>query len=79
MTTTMITAYIYGVVRIRSTALCIGALLAILYTYVYVLLQLETYALLSGSVGLFVILAAVMRYSLKMEWTGSREKTIPVS
>lgn len=75
MTTTLITAYIYGVVRIGSTALCIGALLAILYTYVYVLLQLETYALLSGSVGLFVILAAVMRYSLKMEWTGSREKT----
>lgn len=72
MTTSLITAYIYGAIRIRGTALCIGALLAILYTYVYVLLQLETYALLAGSVGLFVILAAVMRYSLKMEWTGNR-------
>ena len=72
MTTTLITAYIYGAIRIRGTALCIGGLLAILYTYVYVLLQLETYALLAGSIGLFVILAAVMRYSLKMEWTAGK-------
>lgn len=72
MTTALITAYIYGAIRIRGTALCIGALLAILYTYVYVLLQLETYALLAGSIGLFVILAAVMRYSLKMEWTAGK-------
>lgn len=72
MTTALITAYIYGVVRIRSTALCIGGMLTLLYTYVYVLLQLENYALLTGSVGLFVILAVIMRYSLKMKWTQDR-------
>ena len=72
MTTSLIALYIYGITRIRSTALSIGGLLAVLYTYIYILLQLETYALLAGSIGLFVILAAVMRYSLKMEWTGGR-------
>lgn len=72
MTTSLIALYIYGITRIRSTALSIGGLLAVLYTYIYILLQLETYALLAGSIGLFVILAAVMRYSLKMEWTGER-------
>lgn len=68
MTTAMIALYIYGITRIRRTALCIGGMLALLYSYVYVLLQLESYALLAGSVGLFVILAAIMYYSLKMEW-----------
>ena len=34
--------------------------LGALYGYLYVLLQLEDYALLMGSVGLFVILALVM-------------------
>lgn len=72
MTTALITAYIYGVIRIRSTALSIGGMLTLLYTYVYVLLQLESYALLTGSVGLFVILAVIMRYSLKMKWTAGR-------
>lgn len=68
MTATMITAYIYGIMRIRRTALCIGGMLVMLYTYIYVLLQMESYALLAGSVGLFVILAVIMYYSLKMEW-----------
>ncbi|WP_295935601.1 cell envelope integrity protein CreD [uncultured Alistipes sp.] len=73
MTVALITAYIYGVTRLRSTALSIGGMLTLLYTYVYVLLQLESYALLTGSIGLFVILAVVMRYSLKMKWTGAVE------
>lgn len=68
MTTAMIAIYIYGITRIRRTALCIGGMLALLYTYVYVLLQMESYALLAGSIGLFVILAVIMHYSLKMEW-----------
>lgn len=72
MTTALITTYIYEVIRNRSTALCIGGMLTLLYAYVYVLLQLESYALLTGSVGLFVILAVIMRYSLKMKWTQDR-------
>ena len=44
----------------------IGALLVLLYVYIYVLLSLETYALLAGSIGLFFILAAIMYYSLNL-------------
>jgi inner membrane protein len=33
-----------------------------------VLLQLETYALLFGSIGIFVILAVLMYVSLKVKW-----------
>ena len=72
MTTALISLYIYGITRIPGTAVMIGGLLTLLYAYIYILLQLETYALLAGSIGLFVILAAVMRCSLKMERTDGR-------
>lgn len=68
MTTTLIALYMYGILHKRSTALGIGGALTGLYLYVYVLLRLEAYALLAGSIGLFVILAVIMYYSRKMEW-----------
>ncbi len=46
----------------------IGAALSVLYTFIYVIIQLEDYALLVGSIGLFLILAAVMYFSRKIEW-----------
>ena len=52
----------------RKAALVISGLLSIIYIYIYVLLNLETYALLAGSVGLFIALAAIMYGSLKMKW-----------
>ncbi len=46
----------------------VGALLLLLYVFMYVLLQMETYALLFGSLGIFVILAVLMFVSLKVKW-----------
>ena len=36
--------------------------------YIFVLIQLETFALLTGSLGLFIILAMVMYFSKKIDW-----------
>ena len=44
--------------------------LAGLYGYLYVLLQLEDYALLLGSVGLFTVLAVVMYLTRDVDWYG---------
>ena len=74
MTVSLITFFIYGIVRQKATAACIGGLLTLLYVYIYILLQLEIFALLAGSIGLFIILAIAMHYSLKMEWTGRSEQ-----
>ena len=52
MTVGLITAYMAAVLKIRKTAFAIGALLSAIYLFIYVLLQLESYALLVGS-GLF--------------------------
>jgi len=57
-----------GILKIRKTALMVGALLLALYIFMYVLFQMETYALLFGSLGLFVILAVLMYASQKVKW-----------
>ncbi|MGA9325856.1 MAG: cell envelope integrity protein CreD [Salegentibacter sp.] len=46
----------------------IGASLLALYSFIYIIIQLESYALLVGSVGLFLILAGVMYVSRKIDW-----------
>ena len=68
MTIVLITGYLAGILKIRKTALMVGALLLLLYVFMYVLLQMETYALLFGSLGIFVILAVLMFVSLKVKW-----------
>ena len=50
----------------RKTAFIVGLSLSALYIFLYVLLQLETYALLVGSIGLFVILAVAMFATVKL-------------
>ena len=47
-----------------------GGLLTLFYGYFFVLLQLEAYALLAGSLGLLVTLAVVMYLSRKVDWYG---------
>lgn len=49
----------------------IGTSLIALYTFIYVIIQLESYALLVGSIGLFAILGAVMYFSRKIEWSNN--------
>lgn len=70
MTVSLITCYMAGVLKLLRTALTIGGLLAGLYIYVYVLIGMESYALLAGSVGLFVILAVIMYVSQRIDWGG---------
>jgi inner membrane protein len=65
---TAIAAYAVSVLRSGSRAAWIGALVAALYGYLYVLLRNEDYALLIGSIGLFAALAATMWLTRKVDW-----------
>ena len=60
------------------TSLRIGAYLFVLYGFLYVLLQLEDYALLIGSIGLFIVLGTVMYMTRRIDWftVGSRTQTL---
>ena len=62
----MLFLYTYALLREKKAALGVGGMLTGLYLYIYILLQMETYALLAGSLGLFVILAGVMFVSQKI-------------
>jgi inner membrane protein len=64
----LITAYSFSILKNKKFPIFIGFSLTGLYTFIYVIIQLENYALLVGSVGLFLILAAVMYFSRKIDW-----------
>ena len=51
-----------------SPGLSVCAALVALYGFLYLLLRLEDYALLAGSVGLFLVLALVMFITRRMDW-----------
>lgn len=64
----LITLYTSSILKSFMRALGLSAGLTALYTYLYVLLQLENYALLFGSLLLFGILASVMIVTRKINW-----------
>jgi len=49
-------------------ALLVSGTLTLLYGFLFVVLQQQDYALLIGSLGLFVILGAVMYFSRRIDW-----------
>ncbi len=77
-TVSLIGSYVWSVFRNGLTAIGFTAALGGLYGYIYILIQLEDYALLFGSIGLFVILAILMYASRKIDWYGAG-KPAPVS
>lgn len=71
-TVLLIGGYSAAILRGRLRALVMTGVLGLLYGYLYVLLQLEDYALLLGSVGLFTTLALVMYVTRKIDWSAPR-------
>ena len=68
MTTMLISLYLLGVLKENKLASFIFGTLTLLYSFIFVLVQLEDFALLMGSIGLFIILAIVMYFSRKIDW-----------
>jgi len=64
----LVSAYSASVLRSGRLAAVIGAVVAVLYGFLYVLLQCEDFALLLGSVGLFAILGLFMYLTRTVDW-----------
>ena len=64
----LITVYSRAILKGFKFPLLICASLASLYGFIYVIIQLENYALLVGSIGLFLILAIIMFASRRIDW-----------
>jgi inner membrane protein len=72
---TLLTSYSAAVLHSWRRAGYIAALLAALYAILYVLLNLEAYSLLIGSLLLFAALAGVMYLTRNLDWSGFRTQS----
>ena len=67
----LIVVYSRAILKGFKFPLLIGVSLASLYGFIYIIIQLESYALLVGSIGLFTILAIIMFASRKIDWANN--------
>ena len=64
----IITAYSKSALLDNKQTLIILAVLIVLYSYLFIVLQLQDFALLMGSIGLVIILSIVMYLTRKIDW-----------
>lgn len=69
----LISFYAKFIFKNNKLTLVFSALLLLLYGFFYSLLQLEDYALLLGSIGLFLILGTIMTLTRKINWYGEED------
>lgn len=70
------TAYSAAVLKSWRRGAVIGAILLGLYAMLYILLSLEAYSLLIGSLLLFAALAGTMYVTRRLDWTGERRERV---
>jgi inner membrane protein len=75
----LLTAYSAAVLKSWKRARFIGALLVGLYALLFVLLNLEAWSLLIGSVLLFAALAGVMYATRKVDWNNVGRREVEVA
>jgi len=66
--TSLISWYAFTILRDRRMVVWVTLLQTGLYIFLFTILQIQDYALLAGSIGLFVILAIIMRVSQQIKW-----------
>ncbi|MDO7852864.1 cell envelope integrity protein CreD [Hymenobacter convexus] len=64
----LVTSYAAASFRQRRLTLVTAGVLTLVYAFIFVVLQLQDYALLVGSLGLVVVLGAVMFLSRNVNW-----------
>ncbi len=66
------TFYAQGTFKNMKLSIMLAAIMGILYGFIYSIIQLEDYALLVGSIGLFIALAVLMYVTRKIEWYSNK-------
>ncbi|MDO6438759.1 cell envelope integrity protein CreD [Cyclobacterium sp. 1_MG-2023] len=67
-TLSLIAGYVRAILKSGKLTMLITGILTVLYSFIFVIIQLQDYALLIGSIGLFIILGLVMYFSRKIDW-----------
>lgn len=74
-TITLIGLYVQSMFKQAKIAIGFTLALGSLYAYIFFLIQLQDYALLFGSVGLFAVVALAMYSSRKVDWYHTGKKS----
>ena len=64
----LIAWFVKGILQSTKPTTVLSVVLVLIYSYVFSILQLQDYALLFGSIGLFLTLAVIMYFSRKISW-----------
>ncbi len=70
----LITMYSAKILKAKKRTFTMAGMLVILYSFLYILLQLDQYSLILGSVALFIVLASVMYLTRDINWYELQEK-----
>lgn len=64
----LISFYTSNIYANKKLGMTIGAFLIVFYGFMYIILQMQDYSLLLGNIALFIILAAIMFATRKINW-----------
>ena len=64
----LIAWFVKGILQSSRLTTILGVILALMYSYIFTIIQLQDYSLLLGSIGLFLTLAVIMHFSKKIQW-----------
>lgn len=64
----LIAWFVKGILQSSKATTVLSVVLVLIYSYIFSILQLQDYALLFGSIGLFFTLAVIMYFSRKIAW-----------
>ncbi len=64
----LIAGYVRAILKSGKLTMLITGILTVLYSFIFVIIQLQDYALLIGSIGIFIVLGLVMYFSRKIDW-----------
>jgi inner membrane protein len=69
-TAVLVQIYGYAIVVLRSKnrALVLGSGISLLYGFLYILINLEEYSLVTGSISLFLLLSGIMYFTRNVDW-----------
>lgn len=67
----LITTYIRAILKSNKLTILISGILTLLYTFTFIIIQLQDYALLFGSIGIFIIMGFVMYFTRRIDWYNS--------
>ena len=71
-TISLIAYYAGSTARSRTLGIRLATLLSVIFGFIFTILQMEDFALLAGSIGLFLALAAAMHFSRHVDWSRSK-------